>query len=136
MSSGRFINASHAVDITNGTLVGVNSWLESEGMPVASTVPEGLISCDVQGGKKITLDNGVTGSMILFKKKDAGDFYLMVLEVNSLEDTEKLVNMSEVKLKGCVNCPETHFNISSWRDDTKAYLLLSKAEPMYMNELF
>ena len=136
VGSGRYLNASHEVDISNNTLSGVNTWLEREGMPGADTVPEGLISCDVAGGKKITLDNGVTGSMILFKKKEAGDFYLMVLEVSSVEDADKLLNMSEVNLKGCKNCPLTHFNITAWKDDKKAYLLLTKADSKYMTEMF
>ncbi|MGJ8655131.1 MAG: hypothetical protein ACSHX6_01670 [Akkermansiaceae bacterium] len=136
VGSGRFLNASHEVDISNDSLEGVNTWLEREGMPVAITMPKGLISCDVKGGKKLILDNGVQASMILFDKKDAGEFYLMVLDVNSIEDAEKLVKMSEVKLKECYSCPVTHFNVTTWKDDTKAYMLLTKAESQLMDELF
>ncbi len=136
MASGRLLSASYEVDVTNNTLASVNTWLESEGMPAADTVPEGLVSFDVEGGKKITLDNGVTGSMILFKKKEAGEFYLMVFEVDSMEDAERLASMSEINLKDCNNCPVTHFNITAWKDDDKAYLLLTKADSKYMVELF
>ncbi len=136
LGSGKFLNASHEVDISNNTLAGVNTWLASEGMPVANTVPQGLIAFDVKGGRKLTLDNGVQASVIFFEKKGGAEFYLMVLEVSSVEDAQKLVDIDQVKLKNCKSCPVTHFNITGWKDESKAYLLLSKSESKVMAELF
>ena len=136
VKSGRLINASYEVDMVDNSLAGVNTWLESEGMPVATTIPQGLISSDTLGGKKFVTDNGVQASMISFKKKNSGDYYLMVLEVDSIGDVDKLVSMSEIELMQCKNCPMTHFTITSWRDETKAYMLLSKAEQKDMFDLF
>lgn len=136
LGSGKFLSASYEMDVSDSSIEGVNTWLANEGMPVANSVPQGLISCDVKGGCKLTLDNGVQASMIYFAKKDGGDFYLMVLEASSVEDADKLLNISQVKLKKCKNCPVTHFNIRSWRDETKAYLLLTKSDAKVMAELF
>lgn len=136
MSSGKFLNASHEVDISNDSMEGVKSWLAGEGMPVPNTVPQGLVSCDVKGGCKLTLDNGVQASMIHFEKKDSGKFYLMILDISSVEDADKLLTLSQVKLQECYNCPFTHFNLRSWRDEDKAYLLLTKSSRKELAELF
>jgi hypothetical protein len=136
LGSGKHINASHEVDITDNSIEGVNTWLAGQGMPVANTVPKGLVSCDVRGGCKLTLDNGVQASMIQFKKKDKGEYYLMILDLTSVEDADKLLNLSEVKLQKCKNCPYTKFNIRSWRDEDKAYILLTKSDSKELAELF
>lgn len=136
LASGKFLNASHEVEVPNDSLAGVNTWLASEGMPEAETIPKGLIACDVKGGRKLTLDNGVQASVVFFEKKGGLEFYLMVLKLDSVEDAQKLVNITQVKLKNCKNCPVTHFNITAWRDKTKAYLLMSKSENKEMAELF
>lgn len=136
LGSGKHINAAHEVDITDDSIEGVNTWLAGQGMPVANTVPKGLVSCDVRGGCKLTLDNGVQASMIQFKKKDKGEYYLMILDLNSVEDADKLLNLSEVKLQKCKNCPYTQFNIRSWRDEDKAYILLTKSDSKELAELF
>ncbi len=136
MGSGEFLSASYEIDVSSDSLSGVNTWLAGEGMPVADTVPEGLISCGVEGGCKLLLDNGIQGSMIYFKKKGAGDFYLMVLDVGSVKDAKRLSDITQVGLKHCKSCPVTQFNMMGWRDDTKAYLLLSKSDTKQLAELF
>ncbi len=136
MGTGNFLNAAYEVDISNDTMEGVNTWLAGQGMPVANTVPKGLVSCDVKGGCKLSLDNGVQASMIQFKKKGKGEYYLIILDVNSVEDADKLLNLSEVKLQKCKNCPYTKFNIRSWRDEDKAYILLTKSNSKELSELF
>jgi hypothetical protein len=90
----------------------------------------------VKGGRELLLDNGVRASMIFFEKKDAGEFYLMVLKVSSLEDAEKLLSIGQVGLKNCWSCPATQFNVTAWKDNGKAYLLLSKSKSNAMAELF
>lgn len=136
MGSGEFLSASYEIDVSSDSLSGVNTWLAGEGMPVADTIPEGLISCGVQGGCKLSLDNGIEGSMIYFKKEGTGDFYLMVLDVGSVKDAERLTNVTQVGLKHCKSCPITHFNMMGWKDETKAYLLLSKSNNKELAELF
>lgn len=133
---GSVLNASYEMEISENTLVAMNSWLANEGLPEADTVPQGLITDAVKGGKKLVLDNGIRASMLFFEKKDAGDFYLMVLKVSSLEDAEKLLSIDQVGLKNCWNCEVTHFNVTAWKDNGKAYLLLSKSERKVMAELF
>jgi len=136
MGSGKILSVSNEVDVSDDSIEAINTWLEAKGMPVADAIPKGLISFDVKGGRKLTLDNGIEASMIYFKKEDAGDFYLMVLKADSLEDADSLKSISQVKLQKCKNCPITHFNISGWRDETKAYLLLTKSESEVMANLF
>jgi hypothetical protein len=136
LGMGTVLNASYEMEISENTLVAMNSWLAREGLPEADTVPQGLITDAVRGGKKLVLDNGVRASMLFFEKKDAGEFYLMVLKVSSLEDAEKLLSIDQVGLKSCWNCQVTHFNVTAWKDNGKAYLLLSKSERKTMLELF
>ncbi len=133
---GNFLSASHEMEISENTLAGVNTWLAKEGLPEAENVPEGLITDAVKGGRKFVLDNGVSASLIFFEKKDAGEFYLMVLKVSSLEDAEKLLSIGQVGLKDCWSCPATQFRVTAWKDNDKAYLLLSKSESKVMAELF
>jgi hypothetical protein len=133
---GNFLSVSHEMEISENTLAGVNTWLAQEGLPEAETIPQGLITVAVKGGRKFVLDNGVSASLIFFEKKDAGEFYLMVLKVSSLEDAEKLLSIGQIGLKNCWDCPATHCRVTAWKDDNKAYLLLSKSESKTMAELF
>ncbi len=136
LSSGKFLNTSYEVGVSENNIDGVKTWLTKEGMPVGDTLPKGLISCDVKGGCKLTLDNGVQASMISFENTENGKFYLIIIDINSVEDTKNLANLSQVKLKKCKNCPYTQFNISSWKDDANAYLLLTKSDKKILYDLF
>ena len=136
MNTGMILNASHEVDLPTDSFTTVNTWLEKEGMPVAKKIPEALISYDVKGGKKVTFKNGIEGSLIFFKNDKAEDYYLVVLDLKSVEDADDLGDLSEVGLKKCHGCPVTHYNTTSWKHSSEAYFLLTKADEKNMMELF
>ncbi len=136
MASGKQLNVSNELEFTNTSLSSVNSWLVKEGLPEASTIPKGLISMDTEGGKRVKLDNGVEASMVHFREKEQEGYYLMVLKVGSVEDFSKLQSMSEMRLKACRNCPMSHYNVIAWRDDNKAYMILSKQKKEEIMNLF
>ncbi len=136
LESGRLLNVSNELGITDKSLTSVNSWLANEGLPEASTIPQGLISMDTEGGKRMILDNGVEASMVFFKEKEQKGFYLMVLKVDSVEDFAELQSMSQVSIRACKSCPVTHFNVVTWKDADKAYMLLSKQKEEEMMNLF
>ncbi len=136
MKAGMVISVSNEVDILSDSFVSVNTWLEEEGMPIAKAVPEALISLDVKGGKKVTFDNGIEGSLILFNRENAEDYYLMLVDLSSVKNSDSLNNLSDVGLKKCFGCPVTHFNTASWKDESVAYFLLTKAEEQRMMEIF
>lgn len=136
VGSGKIINASHEVDVSENTLSAVNTWFVSQQLPEALTVPEGLIKLDVKGGKKLVLDNGVEASMVFFKEKGKSGYFLMILDINALKAADKLLDMEQIELKNCWNCPVTRFNVTAWKDSDKAYMLLSKAESYQMAEMF
>lgn len=136
MKAGMVINVSNEVDMPSDSFSLVNTWLEEEGMPTANVVPEALISFDVKGGKKVTFDNGIEGSLILFNSETAEDYYLMIINLSSVKNADTLNSLSEVGLKKCFDCPVTKFNTVSWKDSSEAYFLLTKAEEQRMLELF
>ena len=128
IQSGALINASHEVTCNKDSLDGVNQWLVSNGLPEADSVPQGLIATKTKGGRKLILDNGVEASMIFFEKKDVGNFYLMILKLESIGDVDKIVSMDQINVKRCKTCPVTSFNVTSWKDDKKVYMLLTKED--------
>ncbi len=138
IQSGKLINASHEMEFNDESLEGVNQWLVTNGLPGADTIPSGLIQTNTKtkGGRKIIFDNGLEASMIYFEKKDVGDFYLMILKAGSVQNLDKIADLGEVKLKRCKTCPLNHFNITSWKDNEKVYMLLSKVEKTDLIELF
>ncbi len=138
IDSGNLINASHEVEYAQDSLGKVNEWLVNEGLPEASSVPNGLISEDTHtnGGRRLKLDNGVEASMIFFEKKDTGNFYLMVLEADSVKNADKISGISQMTIKRCSTCPVTRFNVTSWKDADKVYMLLSKEDKKKITELF
>ena len=136
MKAGMVLNASYEVDMPSDSFALVNTWLEEEGMPIAKAVPEALISLDVRGGKKVTFDNGIEGSLILFNNEKSEDYYLMVLDLDAVKNSKSLSSLSEVGLKKCYGCPLTKFNTATWKDNSEAYFLLTKSEEERMLELF
>ena len=136
MKAGMVLNASYEVDMPSDSFALVNTWLEEEGMPIAKAVPEALISLDVKGGKKVTFDNGIEGSLILFNNEKSEDYYLMVLDLDAVKNSKYLSSLSEVGLKKCYGCPLTKFNTATWKDSSEAYFLLTKSEEERMLELF
>lgn len=76
LGMGTVLNASYEMEISENTLVAMNSWLAREGLPEADTVPQGLITDAVKGGKKLVLDNGVRASMLFLRKKMQESFTL------------------------------------------------------------
>jgi len=136
MKAGMVINASNEIELPTDSFVVVNTWLEKEGMPVAKTVPEALVSYDVEGGKKITFDNGIEGSLIFFKDENAEEYYLVVVDLDSVKNADNLSNLSNVGIKNCYDCPVTNFSITQWKDSSEAYFLLTKSDEKNMLELF
>jgi len=136
LQSGKLINASHEVEFNDNSLDGVNQWLVKKGLPKADTIPRGLIQTKTKGGRKVIFDNGVEASMIFFEKKKVGEFYLMILEADSVQSLDKIADLGEVELKRCSTCPVTRFNVTSWKDNNKVYMLLSNAKKQDVIELF
>ena len=136
MKAGMVINASNEIEHPADSFMVVNTWLEKEGMPVAKSVPEALVSYDVEGGKKITFDNGIEGSLIFFKDENNEEYYLTVVDLDSVKDAESLSDLSNVGIKNCFDCPVTHFNITKWKDSSEAYFLLTKSDKKNILELF
>ncbi len=135
---GKLINANHEFDLAEGSLGEVNEWLVNKGLPDASKVPNGLISKDAQtkGGRKLVLDNGVEASMIFFEKKGTAGYYLMILKTESVKNIESISSMKKMSIRRCFECPVTHFNIISWRDADKVYMLLTKQAKKAVMDLF
>lgn len=136
VQTGKFINVSKEIEYDHDTLEGVNLWLEGKGLPKADTIPNGLIQTQTKGGRKIVFDNGLEASVIVFEKEDVGDFYLMILEDESVLAIDEIVKLGEVSLNKCWSCPVTYFNATSWRDDNKVYVLLTKSLEQHLIELF
>lgn len=135
MQSGKIVKASNDIQYSDN-IEGLNKWLNAEGVPAVDSIPQGLIQVEPKGGSKVVFDNGSEASMILFDKKDVGEFYMMVLESDSVADVDSISKLEEVKLKSCDKCPLSHLNISSWRDMDKVYMLLTKVDEEELIELF
>jgi len=76
------------------------------------------------------------GSLILFNNDSSEKYYLMVIDLESVKDSDSISSLSEVALKKCYGCPITKFNVSTWKDDSEAYILLTKAEQKKLMKLF
>jgi len=136
LQTGSFIKASNAVEYNNDSLEDVNQWLVSNGLPEASNVPTGLVQSKTKGSRKVVFDNGLEASMVQFDKKGMDEIYLMVLDANSVENVDQIVNIDGVNLMQCKTCPMSHFNITSWKDTDQVYMLLTMAEASDLVELF
>jgi len=136
MKTGMILNASYELEKPADSITVVNTWLKEEGMPVAKSVPEALVSYDVSGGKKIAFENGIEGSLIFFKGDNAEDYYLAVIDLKSVKDADAIGGLSEVGLKSCYDCPLTKFSIAKWKDESEAYFLMTKSDEKKMLELF
>lgn len=111
-------------------------WLESESLPVPRHVPVGLEDAKFIGCKEITLKCGAKVALLCFEKEGFGVVHLFVFDSSNVEGFDKLASKKTICLKSCKSCDTTKFNIVSWREDDRAYLMLTKANKEALVTLF
>lgn len=111
-------------------------WLESESLPVPKHMPAGLEDASFIGCKKISLKCGAQASLLCFQKEGLGVIHLFVFDSENIEGFDKLASKKTICLKSCKSCTATKFNIVSWREDDRAYLMLTKANKEDIVTLF
>lgn len=103
-------------------------WLRGEELPVPKRVPSGLEDAKFLGCKVVHLSCGEPASLLCFEKPNLGVIYLIVLNIDELKDAECLLHVKQLGLRSCASCPVTKFHVVRWREDDKAYFLLTKAK--------
>lgn len=112
-------------------------WLRKEELPVPDDVmPTGLDDAQFIGCQNLLLECGKPVSVMCFDKEGIGLLYLIVLNVEDIKDAERLASIKTLSLKQCYSCKLTKFHIAQWREGRHVYMLLTKANPEKLVELF
>ncbi|SHJ72711.1 hypothetical protein SAMN02745181_2451 [Rubritalea squalenifaciens DSM 18772] len=112
------------------------AWLESESLPVPRQVPAGLENATIIGCKEVTLKCGAQASLLCFEKEGVGVVHLFVFDQENIDGFEKLASKKTICMKSCKSCSTTKFNIVSWKEEDRAYLMLTKANKEALVTLF
>jgi hypothetical protein len=111
-------------------------FLNGKHSPVPKTLPPGLGDASLVGARDMYLESGQPVSLLCFKKDGMGMVHIMVVDTKGLEDADNLDTMKSITLKNCKGCRKTQFNIVQWKEDDKAYMMLTKARKKDMVNLF
>ncbi|MEO1858003.1 MAG: hypothetical protein ABGY95_11665 [Rubritalea sp.] len=111
-------------------------FLDTKRHPVPSQLPVGLEDATLVGARDMYLESGQPISLLCFEKQGLGMVHLIVVDLASLTDADKLTSMKSISLQSCYGCKKTQFNIAHWREGEKAYMILTKAKKKDMVKLF
>ena len=118
------------------SLEDVCDWIHCSHSPSLTSVPRGLEEAKIIGIKKVALTTGHPASLVTFYKEGIGDLHMIVMDAETVADLGRFEVLDKVGVKKCDSCPITQFVIARWRDSDNAYMLMSKAEPKKIQEIF
>jgi len=114
----------------------VSSWLSGNHHPMPVSIPQGLENAEIVGSKPVALTTGHKASLVTFRKADVGELHMIVLDAKTVEDLGRFDALDKVGMRRCEACPVSEFMITRWRDSSNAYMLLSKARSVQIQEIF
>ena len=111
------------------------SWLNENDAPTPKSIPVGLAEMESIGCRKFKLGKGdIPASLICYTSEFGDTIHLIVMHRHHISD--EALSSYQVASEECHRCDISNWTYSSWEDDDKAYLVLSKAQPQLLASIF